>query len=177
MTLQCRGTPRAPISQAIGHAKAILLPHSNAPSVSNLRAGYRRSTARNASHYYGGEPPEPRFIRQGYVLLKPPWIYDIGNGLVYDDLTPCSQRAATPTAYRSRSCKMKRFVCNAAAFTLAQWDAHRDHFFPLLLYIHYILLDQVRSLALAWVCGFVHKDTKTPFCPMCETSICVVILK
>lgn len=92
----------------------------------NLHAGDLQSSVR---HYCGSEPPEPRFIRQGYVLLKPPWIYDIGNGLVYDDLTPCLLRVATPTAYRSTGGKMKRFVCNAAAFTRAQWDARCGHFF------------------------------------------------
>lgn len=110
--------------------------------------------------------------------MKPPWIYDIGNGLVYDDLTPCSQRVATPTAYRSKSCKMKRFVCNAAGFTLAQWDAQCDHFFSLLLYIHYILLDKVRALAHAWIsgiCGFVYINPRTLFYLMLETSIGVVI--
>lgn len=144
-------------------------------SVFNLHADFLQSTAPNVCHYCGSEPSEPRFIRQGYVLLKPPWIYDIGNGLVYDDLTPCSQRVATPTAYWSRSCKIKRFVCNAAAFTLSQWDAQCGHFFfPLLFYCHYILLDKVSSLVPACksdTCGFVHLNLRTKFCQVFERTI------
>lgn len=122
----------------------------------------------------GSEPPQPRFIRQGYILLKPPWIYDIGNGLVYDDLTPCSQRVATPTAYRSRSCKMKRFVCNAAALTLAQWDAQCGHFLISFILLPLHTVSQSESLASACMsdkCGFIYVNLKTQFCQMFETTI------